>query len=123
MNRERLIDSISDLYGVKPEYPWITQPTYAVFRHEDNRKWFAVLMELPLSALSLKGGGRADVLNVKCDPLLTGSLLMNKGFYPAYHMNKTLWISIRLDEAEDDGLVSFLIGQSFSLTLRKLPRK
>ena len=43
--------------------------------------------------IGLTGEGEVDILNVKCDPILSGSLRMQPGFFPAYHMNKEKWIS------------------------------
>ena len=40
-----------------------------------------------------------DVLNVKSDPLLIGSLRGQDGYFPAYHMNKEKWLSIQLGKA------------------------
>ena len=37
------------------------------------------------------------------------------GIYPAYHMNKTHWVSICLEEAPE-GIVCDLIEASFRLT-------
>ena len=47
MNRAELENHILQTYGVKAEYPWAKFPHYAVFRHKHNRKWFAVIMDLP----------------------------------------------------------------------------
>ena len=46
MNRQKLEKYILDTYGVSPEYPWIKYPTFAVFRHESNRKCFAVIITI-----------------------------------------------------------------------------
>ncbi|CAM3474644.1 MmcQ/YjbR family DNA-binding protein [Erysipelothrix anatis] len=40
-----------------------------------------------------------------------------------YHMNKRHWISIRLDEIHDDGLVQQLALNSYNLIVDKLPRR
>ncbi len=44
MNRKELEKHIFNTYEVKPEYPWNKYPTYAVFRRENNQKWFAVII-------------------------------------------------------------------------------
>ena len=36
----------------------------------------------------MPGDESIDVVNLKCDPLLIGSLRSEPGFFPAYHMNK-----------------------------------
>ena len=47
MNRTEFYDCARALFGVEPEYPWPDEPGYAVLRHPDNRKWFAVVMDVP----------------------------------------------------------------------------
>ncbi len=96
--RKRLFQYIEDFYGTEPEYLWAKYPTYAVFRHSASRKWFAPGMYLSRDKPGLSGGGCVDILNVKCDSVLIGSLLAEAGFFPAYHMNKNTWISVLLDE-------------------------
>lgn len=48
-----------------------------------------------------------------CDPLLTGSLVHENGFYPAYHMNKNSWITIALDGKADEEKIKWLLDMSF----------
>ena len=54
-------------------------------------------MNVPEHRLGLPGDGSVNVLDVKCDPRMIGSLLSEKGFLPAYHMSKSTWISVLLD--------------------------
>ncbi len=119
MTRKQLIDYIKDEYGVTEDYPWEKDQTNAVFRHQSNRKWFALLMNIPASKLNIKSDKHIDVLNVKCDALMIGSITLEQGFYPAYHMNKSNWISIALEEADDEK-TKWLIDMSFDATNVKI---
>jgi len=116
MNQTQWQQFISEMYGVCPEHPWVKYPNYAVFRHVGNRKWFALLMDVPKEKLGLSGKESVDVLNVKCDPLLIGSLRKEAGFFPAYHMNKASWISIALDGTVSDETIRRLLELSYTLT-------
>ncbi len=40
-------------YKAEPEFLWKRFPDYAVFRHQDNRKWFAIIMDVPAEKLGL----------------------------------------------------------------------
>ena len=91
-------------------------PNYAVFRHGENSKWFAVVMDVAKSKVGLPGDGKIDIVNVKCDFILIGSLLEQKGFFPAYHMNKANWISVALDGSVEDDMIKWILGMSFDLT-------
>lgn len=73
-------------------------------------------MDIPQDTLGLAGNKFIDILDVKCDPILVGSLRGKDGFYPAYHMNKTNWITVILDGSVDDGEIKQLIDMSFKLT-------
>lgn len=121
MNKRELQKHIADIYGVTPDFPWESNPTYAVYRHENNRKWFALVMDIPKSSLGLREEGRIDVVNLKCDPLLTGSLRREKGIFPAYHMSKDKWISVALDGSAADEQIKMLLDMSYELTALKAP--
>ena len=97
MNREELEAYIQNHYATLPDYPWADTPRAAVFRHAGNRKWFALVMEVPRDKLGLAGTEKLDIVNVKCDPILIASLRGEPGIFPAYHMNKTSWITAALE--------------------------
>lgn len=44
MQPKELEQWISRQYGVSAEYPWAVSPENAVFRHRENKKWFALLL-------------------------------------------------------------------------------
>ena len=95
--REQVARWAMEQFGVEPEYPWADSPEAFILRHPNSGKWFGVVMAVGRDRLGLPGEGRVDVLNLKADPLLLGSLLEMPGFYPAYHMNKLHWVSLLLD--------------------------
>lgn len=70
MTREEIEEYIFQQYGTEPEYPWLSSPSHAVFRHSGNQKWFAVAMNIPKEKLGLADTETIDILNVKCDPIL-----------------------------------------------------
>lgn len=95
-DRESILDFAAKTYQTKPEYPWQRLPDAAVLRHP-NGKWYGLIMSVPKDRLGLPDDTACDMLNVKCDPMMLGSVLLQKGFFPAYHMNKNSWITILLD--------------------------
>ena len=46
MDRQKVFDYIKKKYKVQPEYPWRRYDSNAVFRHADNNKWFALVMDV-----------------------------------------------------------------------------
>lgn len=111
-----MFDHIKSEYGVQPDYPWLDTPDGAVFRHADNRKWFALSMPIPRRYAYPGETGEVDAVNLKCDPVLSGMMRGEPGILPAYHMSKVHWISVLLDGSADDDRVKFLLYQSFELT-------
>lgn len=119
MNRDDVIRYVEKTYGILPEYLWAKYPNYAVLRRIDNRKWFAALMDIPKNKVGLDGNDIVEILNVKCDPILLGSLLKKDGFYPAYHMNKSNWVSILLNDISIQEETFMFLNLSYELTANK----
>ena len=119
MNRLELKKYIAETYGIEPDCPWIKNPNFEVYRHSNNKKWFALIMSVAKEKLGICENGMIDILNVKCDPIMIGSLITENGFYPAYHMNKSNWITVALDGSADDEKIKFLLDMSFDLTSKK----
>lgn len=117
MTRERVLAYVKQQYGVEPDFPWGKLADYAVLRHGDNQKWFGLLSKVACSKLGLAGEGDVALLNVKCEPELIDILRTKPGILPAYHMNKTHWLSIVLDGTVADRDVLDLVDVSFELTL------
>lgn len=115
MDRFSLRRYILENYAAVNDFPWISNPTYEVFRHEGSGKWFALVMEIPRHRLGVTGDDIVTVVSLKCAPLLIGTLREETGIYPAYHMNKEHWISIEL-AAVDDERLRFLVDMSWELT-------
>ena len=119
MNRQDVIKFISDEFGVDYEQLWMSFPNYFVFRNSRNRKWFALVADVEKAKLGLDGEGKVDILNIKCDPILIGSLILGKGDFPAYHMSKKSWLTVLLDGSVDGNEIKDLIRLSFEIIDKK----
>lgn len=124
MTRQELERYILDAYPAEEDRPWLEYPQHQVFRHTGNKKWFALAMTLTRDKLGLEGGGFIDAVNLKCDPRLVPSLLGEPGFFPAYHMNKTHWLTAALDGTAEDEKLLFVLEMSYDLTKpKRKPRR
>jgi len=118
--RAILDQMIDERYGIRSDCPWgDADQTAAVYRHTINRKWFALVIDVPRHRLEPMAEGTVTIANFKCDPNLIGSLRMEKGFYPAYHMNKDRWISVCLDGTVKKEKLAWLLEMSYELTRPK----
>ena len=114
---KRIMAQVQEKYANQLEYLWEKSPDTAVLRHEDNQKWYAVVMRIPWDKLEKGREGLVEAVNLKHDQV--ADLLSKKGIYPAFHMNKRYWISLTLDDSLSDDDVLDLLEISWNLTLKK----
>jgi predicted DNA-binding protein (MmcQ/YjbR family) len=63
-------------------------------------------------------------INLKCDPERSLELREDyEAITPGYHMNKRHWNTVVLDGSVPTALVRELIGHSYDLVARALPKK
>ncbi|MBR0141383.1 MAG: MmcQ/YjbR family DNA-binding protein [Ruminococcus sp.] len=113
--RGKLLKYAKEKYGSVPEYLWLSSPNSAVLRHDDNKKWYVLFMEVKRSVFSL-GEGNIQIMNIKCNVPERECLIAENKAFPAYHMNKRLWTSVLLDGSTDYNSLCNLIDESFKLT-------
>jgi len=123
---DRVINHIKTEYGVEPEFLWPEKyPSYCVFRHGDNRKWFALVASIPSKNLGIKSkdakNGREndeiEIINLKFDKNQTYDFSETSDhIFPAYHMNKNNWITVVLDGGLSNEIIFELIRKSYLLT-------
>lgn len=124
--RKSILKYALDTYSTNPDYPWSDSPNYAILRHSDNKKWYGAIMDISSDKIGLEGDKIIDMINLKCDPLMIGSLVKDDGIFPAYHMNKNHWITVLLDGSLDMEKVCALLDMSFEITakkIKKVPKK
>ena len=125
---DRVVKYIKTEYGVEPEFLWSEKyPSYCVFRHGDNRKWFALVATISAKSLGVDGDNIQDdekshddiveIINLKFDKNQTYDFAETSDhIFPAYHMNKNNWITVVLDGGLSDEIIFELIRKSYLLT-------
>ena len=116
MTRTELAAYLAGTYNTTGEHLFARYPSFLVFRHNGNRKWFTVIMDIPRKNLKLPGEGEVSVVNLKCDTRLIGSFREEPGIFPGWHMNKAHWLSVALDGTVEDEKIKFLVDMSYDLT-------
>ena len=116
MTRLELDAYLTDTYSAIGENLFARYPSFLVFRHSGNKKWFAVIMDIPRKNLGLTEEGEISVVNLKCDTRLIGFFREEPGIFPGWHMNKDHWLSVALDGTVDDEKIKFLVDLSYELT-------
>ncbi len=112
----RIANSIYEKYSIMPDFPWEKYEGAGVFRNKNNKKWFALIMNIDKSKLDKKLKGEVEIINLKAPNFEIEELIKKKGYYSAYHMNKKNWFTIILDETLDDEIILSHIQKSRDLT-------
>jgi predicted DNA-binding protein (MmcQ/YjbR family) len=123
VTREDIFSYVKKEYKVEPDYPFDKNCETAVLRHENTRKWFALVMYVKADKLGYDSEELLDVVTMKSEPMLIDALVTQEGFHRAYHMNKTQWLTIELGRNVTDDEIKNLIDMSFELTEKQGRKK
>jgi len=118
VTKQQFLAYCLDAYCTSPDYPFDEDFKTAVLRHEDNRKWYAIVMRVSRRKFRFDSDEVIYIVNLKLPLEMFGSFGAADGVYPAYHMNKLHWISVLLPDAADD-LIEFLVNASYEATRDK----
>lgn len=110
----RITNLIKDKYDITPEFLWVDYPDFGIFRNKRNQKWFGLIMNIPKEKLIKNTKDNIDVLNIKLDKEVPKYIKI-KGIFQAYHMNKSYWVTIILDDTLTDEYIMDLINKSYEL--------
>ncbi len=119
--RKEIFQYTLQKYNHEPDQPFKKFPTYQAIRHENNRKIYALIMDVKRGKLQIDGDPEeyVDILNVKCTEDYRMLLLMLPGFLPCYHMHAGSWVSILLDGTVRFEQICELLDLSYDLTSSK----
>ena len=116
---KEVLKYIKDKYGDKEEYLWEKFPETAAIRNKKNNKWYAVLMVIEESKLGIDSNNKVEVIDLKCHKERIQNIIDNKQIFPGYHMNKSSWITIKLDGSMKLKEIYKLIDISYNISLEK----
>ena len=111
----RISEFIKTEYNDNPEYLWDGDTNNSVFRNSINNKWYGIIMYINKNKID-KENKKEEIINLKLPPEIIKKLLLKKGYYKAYHMNKKYWITLLLDDTILDREIIELIKVSHSYT-------
>ena len=72
MERSKLFEWVKETYGTELNYLW--NDWNKILRHAESKKWYAVILKVPVQKLGLTGKQIINILNSKRDSLLPGFL-------------------------------------------------
>lgn len=115
--REQLEDYVKEKYNVVAEQLPFNHEDYAVFRHENNGKWFAVFIVKARKEFGLDGEGLAQIVSLKVkDSMLADLLTQQPGYMRGYLSIRWNWVSIVLDGSVPFEDICHWVDESYSAT-------
>jgi len=120
---KQLIKYIDEKYGDQLEFLWEKYDDNAIWRCKVNNKWYATLFTVSGDKLGLDSKKTVEVTNVMFHKGRTSDIVNNKTIFPAYHMNKNSWITIKLDDEISMEMVFELVDNSYQLCTQKSNKK
>lgn len=121
---DRLNAYIEEQLGDSADFPFKRLPEARVFRCPTNQKWYALILRVQRDKLygsqrSSKEEQEVTILNIKIRKEDLEPLLRQEGYYPSYHMSKSSWITVVLDDAISDQDLFALVETSKNLVASK----
>lgn len=122
----RITEQIKERFSEIPDHPFDNLEGYGVFRYPENKKWYALIMNIPRNRLENNypdPDEMIEIVNVKIEPEKRDQLLKIDGIYPCYHMNHDKWISVALDGRVSDEDLMDLIRRSREFAIRSTGKR
>lgn len=116
---KEVLKYIKDKYGDKEEYLWEKFPETAAIRNKKNNKWYAVIMVIEESKLGIDRGNKVEIIDLRYGKDSINNIIDNKQIFPGYHMNKSSWITIKLDGSLKLKEIYKFIDISYNISLEK----
>lgn len=123
----RLANALMTSFGDEADQPFGKLPKFTAFRHPGNQKWYGLVGRVKREKLDLGQEvwsqesleEELEIINIKVDAQDLLNLLAFPSIYPAYHMSKTSWITIVMDEGLSDKTLFDLVYKSRKLVSPK----
>ncbi len=115
--RQQIESYVKRKYHIETEQLPFNHEDYAILRHPDSGKWFAVFIVKPYEEFGLNGQGNLEIISLKPkDPVTAESLMDQAGYLRGYPSSRWNWISIILDGTVPFAEIRDLLDESYIAT-------
>ena len=112
---QQVIKYVKEKYENNPEFLWKNDNGSAVFRHDETKKWYGVLLTVSKNKLGIDSTDIVEILDLKILPEEIESVVDNEKYFLGYHMNKKHWFTIILDGSEKIEKIFEYIDKSYNM--------
>jgi predicted DNA-binding protein (MmcQ/YjbR family) len=114
----QVIQYVREKYQDELQFLWERFPDNAIYRRQDNAKWYAALLTVQKKKLGLNGEDTIEIIDLRIKPEELDALIDGKRYFPGYHMNKKHWFTICLDGSVPIEEIFCRIDASFALATK-----
>ena len=114
---KEIIDYIQEKYHDSLEFLWEKFDNNAIWRNKINNKWYGLLLTVTEDKLKIESDKVIEIIDLRYEKDKIEKIVDNKKIFPGYHMNKSSWITIKLDNSIDTEKIFKLIDNSYQLSL------
>ena len=115
----KIVRHVREKYRDELQFLWKRFPHNAVFRRQDNAKWYAALLTVQKEKLGLSDEGVVEIIDVRMKPEHVSGVVDGKKYFPGYHMNKKHWVTMCLDGSVPVAEIFSRIDESFALAAKR----
>lgn len=108
-----IIAYVQQTYQCQLEHLWPDAPENAIWRRQDNAKWFGVLLTVPKNKLGYADSEPVEIIDLHAAPEQVADYITRKHYYPGWHMNKRHWYTIILDNSLPTAEICKRIDESY----------
>lgn len=112
---EMVIQYVRTTFGDELEFLWTKFPDNAVWRRDDNEKWYGAILTVIGSKIGLNTDNIVEIIDLRMRPGDAEAVLARENYYPGWHMNKKSWYTIVLDGSVSDEELKMRIDESYAL--------
>ena len=114
-----IINYVKAKYDNDLEFLWKRSPKNAIWRNQNNRKWYGTVLVISKDKLKIESNEMVEILDLRYQKNDIKNIIDNYKIFPGYHMNKDNWITIILDGRVELEEIYQLIDNSYQLSLHK----
>ena len=114
-----IINYVKAKYDNDLEFLWKRSPKNAIWRNQNNRKWYGAVLVISKNKLKIESNEMVEILDLRDQKNDIKNIIDNYKIFPGYHMNKDNWITIILDGRVELEEIYQLIDNSYQLSLHK----
>lgn len=114
-----IINYVKAKYDNDLEFLWKKSPKNAIWRNQNNRKWYGAVLVISKDKLKIESNEMVEILDLRYQKNDIKNIIDNYKIFPGYHMNKDNWITIILDGRVELEEIYQLIDNSYQLSLHK----